>query len=421
MKAASVRAARSHISSVHLAPCTPRTPIFLARLEEHGVGHDLNQLVHALALALSHRRQLVWLPPLSREQLPVTQPWHWLLDGTPLSALVELSSCHAQFLEPTHRERFSLVSRNSTPAAAALDLGLVQPNGQRAKGFPELETAVVQKFDYHRGRLDYIYHRIVPLRWQRLGLLWWFQVLTPFLVRVRPPLSQRLLRQPVICLPPSLTSVGSSTRWRVGLAAGQSLNCDEHPARCLSSPVFNSSGAVVSFDAGLHLRVGDACLGKTRLWSRRCITSLAEAVKILTENGVSGGLLFVSTDSESVIAQAASGAARPFEVCYVNSSRELYSSGVKSVILEEAARAHGQSLLDDALADAMLLAHSTTLAGTMQSSFSRLAMQLRSQPRATSYVSLDGREWCSQSSCRGYNRSSTSLRAERFRDQSGVG
>ena len=60
-------------------------------------------------------------------------------------------------------------------------------------------------------------------------------------------------------------------------------------------------------------------------------------------------------------------------------------------------------LLLEALLDTFMLSRSSVLVGSMMSNFPRLALQLRVQAPIGDrkrYLALDGREWCTRTSCR---------------------
>ena len=106
--------------------------------------------------------------------------------------------------------------------------------------------------------------------------------------------------------------------------------------------------------------------------------------------------MFLATDSEAIIAQAEAGAAAPYEVHYLNLSRSQYNTPLPN---ELRATNRTQDLVD-MLLELVLLSHAAVLGGTMQSNVPRLALQLRVQPPGSLFVGLDGREWCTRSSCR---------------------
>ena len=59
------------------------------------------------------------------------------------------------------------------------------------------------------------------------------------------------------------------------------------------------------------------------------------------------------------------------------------------------------TVLVEALMELLLLSRSRVIAGQMLGNMPRLALQLRVRPPGISwYVSLDGNEWCTTSSCK---------------------
>jgi len=407
LHAALVAAATAHIDSVHRAECTPTTPLMFARMDCHGVGEDINQVVRMLAVALSQRRQLVLLPPTPHtarveckvpDSLPLSavQPWHWLSgQSLPLESVFVLSACQTELLrrQPMVMERLAQSSAgNLTLTAVSLGAASLAAVGRESSSLWRSHLAV---------------SRHVPRLFQRQGLLWWFQVLTTYLVRIRGPLARMLqahpAMQPFVNLPGTTAPVamaggdGHDVRW-----LGWAVKCGARFCDGLG-PGWAPSAR---FDAGLHLRVGDSCRSGPLRYSqqvRRCDVNLSLAIQRFAEAGVHNGTLFVASDAQDVIDQVEAGAARPFNASYlrINRSRFDTSAGTEKLVLA----ASRLSSLIEALMDVLLLARSTLLAGKMMSNFPRVALQLRVQMparrhNARAYVALDDRPWCTRTSCR---------------------
>ena len=121
------------------------------------------------------------------------------------------------------------------------------------------------------------------------------------------------------------------------------------------------------------------------------------------------GRLFIASDSHEAVGTAvALGPSYGFEVAHLPIDRSHFS-GVdehnRTLGTEQAKRSRSRDLavLVESLLDVLLLSRSTVLVGSMMSNFPRMALQLRVQaPMAGEerYLALDGRTWCTRSSCR---------------------
>lgn len=396
--------ATAYIDTVHHATCKPDTPIMIARMDCHGVGEDLNQAVRMLAVAVSQGRQLVLLPPApqtARQEckvpasipLSARQPWHWLAgQAIELDSIFVLSSCHKHLLK-TMPEVMEAMARSSTGNAT---------NTASSLGASALAASSRESLSLWRSHLAISRH--VPRVFQRQGLLWWFQVLTTYLVRIRAPLSKLLEAHPamqpflapkVLASPTSTADPASDLRWM-----GWNVRC----ASRLCDGIGPGWAPHARFTAGVHLRLGDACRSgpsKYSLQIRRCDLNLSVAIKRLRAAGVRNGTLFIASDSTQVIDQVAAGEARPFVGAFLKINRTRFETSAGTERMELAA-ARLNSLLE-ALMDMTLLARSSVLAGKMMSNFPRVALQLRVQMpvrRQPAYISLDDRPWCTRTSCR---------------------
>ena len=404
MHTALVAAATAHLDDVHRAKCTVETPLLFARMDCHGVGEDLNQAVRMFAVAVSQRRQLVLLPPAPEEvhsprncALPRTiepsamQPWHWLVgQQIPLGAILSPSSCQTDLLARMPKVMEALAQ---TPTGNLTQTALRM--GARSLAAVSREAASLW-----RSHISVSRH--VPRVFQRQGLLWWFQLLTTYLVRIRPPLSDMIASHPAM-VPFHSASLKTEfdaledLRW-----AGWSVKCGKR---------FCDGGGPgwrpnAKFDVGAHIRLGDSCRQKglsTHYYThvRRCDLNLSVVLSKIREAGVHTGTLFVASDSQQVIDEVARGGALPFRASYLMINRSRFDTARPTETITLAA-ARLSSLLE-ALMDMVLLARSSLIAGKMMSNFPRVAVQMRMQvPRrqAGAYVSLDDRPWCSRTSCR---------------------
>lgn len=442
-----VAAAVAHVDSLHRARCTDVTPVLFVRLDCHGVGGDLNSAVRGLAAAVDERRQMVLLPPepskRSSQHLPaglnltVREPWHWLAgQGLPLETVFVKSACHRR-LERRMPEVLEAIAQSDE---------LAQRTAQRL-GQHRLANAS-KDFGQHMGTISAgnwrkgMRLRMVPPPFQRQGLLWWFQVLTSYLVRVRGELRERLqahraarqlqrgrrasatsstAARPVgfalcgsrgagwpSCACPVQEAAGAAAAARRGLRARGKAAGEKRTAYC--DGIGPGWAPDVSFDAGLHIRGGDACgAQQPQIYRARrgCGVSnnLSAALELLRGRGVRRGELFVATDSASVVAELERGAAAPFAVTLLNISRAHYASTTPTEMRH--GRAARLRVLLEALLDVLLLSRAEVIVGPMMSNFARVAVQLRVQPPMADaaggpprYVPLDGRPWCTRTSCK---------------------
>ena len=173
----------------------------------------------------------------------------------------------------------------------------------------------------------------------------------------------------------------------------------------------------VRFDAGVHVRLGDACRSGPTHYSlhvRRCDMNLSVALRRLQDAGVRNGTLFVASDSQRVIDEIESGGAQPFNTSYLRISRTRFETAAGTERLQLMSTRLNSMV--EALMDMLLLSRSSVLVGKMMSNFPRVALQLRVQmPRSmprrrganqntrssqAAYVALDDRPWCTRTSCR---------------------
>ena len=405
-----VAVATAYIDEVHHAQCTLQTPIMYARMDCHGVGEDLNQAVRMLAVALSQRRQLVLLPPAPQTarhqcQVPISipldakQPWHWLAgQSLPLESIFVLSACHKMLLQemPDVIEAMAQSASGNVTRTA------------RALGFTALGVAGRESGTLWRSHIAISKH--VPKVFQRQGLLWWFQVLTTYLVRIRGPLAQLIEAHPAMqpFLKPNRPPPGGNGGSGDPASGLRWLGWNPHTT-CAAARFCDGVGTgwapSVWFDAAVHIRQGDACHGASAgsgkyASLRKCDLSLSAAIERLRAAGVHNGSLFFASDSRHLIDQLEAGGARPFVGTYLRINRTRFETGAGTQHIE--LRTARLSSLVEALMDMVLLARSSVLAGKMMSNFPRLALQLRVRmPSAKpAYVSLDGRPWCTRTSCR---------------------
>ena len=432
-----VDAAASYVESLHRTRCTENTPLLFVRLDCHGVGGDLLSAVRGLAAAVDERRQMVLLPPTpSRrrsEKLPAwvnltaREPWHWLVGhGLSLDTVFVKSACQKR-LERRMPEVLEAMAQSEELAHLTA----------RRLGHDRLANAS-KDFGQHAGALGSsswrkgVRLRIVPSQFRRQGILWWYQVLTSYVVRIRGALRDKLVHHQAMAelkreydtaAPSTVVSadarpVGFATCGSRG-AAWPSCAC---PTQEASEWHRRPRGAVaterrfcdgigpgwlpeVSFDASIHIRAGDACgahQGKSYRKMRGCgvIDNITAALDLLRASGLRHGRLFIATDSERVVRHLAKGPASAFQVTMLKFSRAHYSSTTPTEV-RTGKEARLQVLLE-ALLDVLLLSRAETIVGPMMSNFARVALQLRVQPPTAKprYVALDGRPWCSRTSCK---------------------
>ncbi|KAL1528107.1 hypothetical protein AB1Y20_009472 [Prymnesium parvum] len=371
-----VRAAHAWIDSRHSAVCDEATPKFFANFAAMGIGNDINQAVRSLAIALSRGRQLVLLPPshVHRSRLgadvsrrfDAMHPWHWLPDE-PLSALFRPSGCQTFMSSATQKAVLDVIAFANASAPSTL---------QQLGMWKLANSSVSQSQTSWRIGLSYLY---IPLSFRSLGMLWWFQALTTYFVRIGVPFKQRIMRHPATKeLLQQLRTPGQREAELPRRDSHASI-CVEYSGlpRCYGTDLL----ADIHFDVGLHMRLGDACRPEFRQTiskSRACIRNLSHAVHRINEaRGLrGGGTLFLATDSAEIIAQASQGLASPYQVFYLNLRRDHYDS----VLPNELRVTDRQQDLVDMLIELLMLARSALVVGTMQSNVARLALQFRMHP-----------------------------------------
>ena len=432
-----VHAAASYIESLHRARCTENTPLLFVRLDCHGVGGDLLSAVRGFAAAVDERRQMVLLPPTpSRrrsEKLPAwlnltaREPWHWLVGhGFSLDTVFVKSACQKR-LEKRAPEVLEAIAQSEELAHLTA----------RRLGYERLANAS-KDFGQHAGAIGSsswrkgVRLRIVPSQFRRQGILWWYQVLTSYVVRIRGALRDKLEQHPAMAEltreyhTASASAVASTAARPMGFAVCGSRGAAWPSCACPNQEALEGHrrprGATatqrrfcdgigpgwfpeVRFDASIHIRAGDACgahQGASYRKSRACgvIDNISAALDLLRASGLRHGRLFVATDSDRVVRHLAEGPALAFQVTMLKFSRAHYSSTTPTEV-RTGKEARLQVLLE-ALLDSLLLSRAETIVGPMMSNFARVALQLRVQPPMAKprYVALDGRPWCSRTSCK---------------------
>lgn len=224
--------------------------------------------------------------------------------------------------------------------------------------------------------------RDMPMRFRPNGVLWWYQVLTTFFVRVRGPLAHRL-------------ETHEAMRPFLGPTAPVSMR---FPTR-KGSPA-GSWLPSASFDYAMHIRMGDACGAKAdhEHVLRKCVTSLPETLAKLNLTG--GASLYVASDSQKAIEDVVA-AAPSLTVHWLKIDRAKYNT---SRGVEESLDRRDSSALEEALMELLLISRSRTILGSMTGNMPRLAVQLRVMPPGTDppYISLDNNDWCTCTSCKPY-------------------
>ena len=163
-----------------------------------------------------------------------------------------------------------------------------------------------------------------------------------------------------------------------------------------------------AFDAALHVRMGDACgprAKKNQGIVRKCVLSLHAGLAPLLAHGIvpAGGHVFLATDSPKIVAEAAAASASlPFTVHYFAFNRDKYDT--EAWIELASAKDHTQlHILEETMLDILMLSRARYIAGSMYGNVPRVALQLRpTQPgdkNRLSYVTTDGRDWCTLPTC----------------------
>ena len=336
----------------------------------------------------------------------------------PTNALLVTSSCQ-EYLS-TNRPDLMEALANATEVDTGATL-------RRLGEFALFNTTLSYRNNWRVG-MDRGY---IPLPFRHQGLLWWFQVLNTYLVRVSSasPGQRSLWR--------SLTRHAGIGKLEMFLQARRKM--DIRPPPTVALPIGRARcgrggrrpcdriGAgwlpEVWFDVGLHIRMGDACgstAPKRGQKARRCSARpLQDAFELMSAHQLRG-LVFLATDSAEIAHSAkAIGAEHGFSVltlpidrkqheglCLSKGSGDLNDAPMCGTEYVARTRARDLAMLTDTLLDALLLSRSTVLVGSMMSNFPRLALQLRVQMpvgepvQVHRYIPLDGRKWCTRSSCR---------------------
>jgi len=400
-----------------MSPCVlGKTPLVMHRLTVLGIANDINYVVKAFAIANRNQGgQLLLLPPAhapshgrsagnNRKSLVVGRSiedaWHWLdgLPGATLGSIFTPSACQLRLQQPDQIGRLRALdaaARNgSSFSGAAQALGL---------GVHAFDTASAVRA-ISRG----LTMSEMPAPFRKHGLLWWFQVLATYLLRVRGPLAKQMQRHPAFQALLSRLNVGgdaSTTVQHQWLASSQAAL-----QSVVRHSTLNELGWYPSatFDAALHVRMGDACGPRARRNQgivRKCVPTLRAGLEPLLAHGVipRGGRLFLATDSQSIVDEAAAVAASlPFEVHYLNISRQKYDNEAWIELASAKERTRG-AILEETILDLLLLSRARYIAGSMYGNMPRLALQLRPTTpgdlRRLAWVTTDGRDWCTKPTC----------------------
>ena len=396
------------------------TPLVVQRLTVLGVANDINYVVRGLAIAMRDkvRGQLLLLPPIhtpegrnakwsgDRTSLvtgrSIDRAWHWLdgLPGASHRSVFWPSACQ-ELLEDTERERllaFDMLARNSSISVAAARVGL---------GSSVIDAAMSTRMLARGMPLSDI-----PVSYRDHGVLWWWQVLTTYTVRVRGLLAQRVRSHP------ALLALVDSCASRRDSATTRTQSRWLHLGRqALSRATRRTSSDLgwapsLAFDAGLHVRMGDACGPRARrhqMEVRKCVPTLREGLAPLLAQDVvpRGGRLFLATDSPQIVEEArAMAASLPFEVHFLAFNRSKYDTEAWIELASAAARSQIQ-ILEETVLDLLLLSRARYIAGSMYGNVPRLALQLRptapGDRRRLAYITTDGRDWCSKPTCMSNN------------------
>ena len=437
-------AAEAYIHLRQTYTCTNETKLLFARFDTHGIGNDINLAVRALATAMIQERQVIFLPPTQQErketqwlqdmQLDAERPWHWLAGaGMPLSSLIVESACQKAFAADGRGLLRLLADANETdPTSKLVKMGLTGM-AKRSRCWKP-----IWRVGLHSG--------VIPAPFRSQGLLWWFQALTNYLIRIRAPLSFAIDRHPAMraflrpggpaelgCPPMANVNKTGPARRTVAktVLAGQiapaAIRDPCHRAPPETGDAFGRLWCKkrwcdyigpgwhppVWFDVGLHLRLGDVCgrhaptRGKK---ARRCSDQpTQEAFELMRAHGLRGRVFMASDSHEAVETAVALGPSYGFNV----SSLSFNRANIEGVDLEHnrsvgtegvrRTRTRDMSVLVETLMDVLLLSRSTVLVGSMMSNFPRMALQLRQQAplhHQERYLALDGRTWCTRTSCR---------------------
>ena len=413
-----LQSAYSFLEDAHKAPCIlGKTPLVVQRMTVLGIANDINYVVRAMALSMrkQHGGQLILLPPArapshgrvasnNRQSIAsgrtLENAWHWLdgLPGASLSSIFTPSACQLRLQEQDEIGRLralDLASRNSSLAKAAQSLGLGSDVFDATNG-------AVRALG--RGMLL----QDMPAQFRQHGMLWWWQVLTTYTVRVRGPIAERLQRHPsMLALSNRISKELSAESTTQGDWLSSTRAALAKAARGSSAKDFGYLPNV-AFDAALHVRMGDACGPKAKRNQeivRKCVLTLRAGLAPLLAHGVvpRGGRVFLATDSQSIVEQAkAAAASLPFSVYFLDIDRAKYDTEAW-IELASAKSRSTLTILDETLLDLLFLSRSRYIAGSMYGNVPRLALQLRvtapGDPRRLAYVTTDGRDWCTMPTC----------------------
>ena len=354
--------AYQYLARTQAAACKGKRTIAFARLSTFGVANDLNSAVKALHIANARLSQLVFLPPagadistLSLASRPdVSHPWHWLPDQ-PLSDVLNLSACHRHLLEHNRSWLERVAAEGLTPRL------------QSALPF----VTRLLNFNWRQG----VYLRQVPVKFRAQGVLWWWSILSTYLVRPAGQLASRLEHSPAL--------KGLPLPWRLDMSQ-LALN-------------FRSGIDAALFDVGLHVRMGDAC-GANAIpqASRLCVRTLREALQRVELR--SNSTVFLATDSDAIMESVADVRREwpALRIYHLSLTRAKYDSQTR---IERRVHSDRAQILSEALLDMAFLSLSRRIVGAMIGNLPRLALQLRVR-RTYNYTALDSRAWCTRTACK---------------------
>ena len=354
--------AYQYLARTQVAACKGKRTIAFARLSTFGVANDLNSAIKALHIANARLSQLVFLPPDGADLLRlnlasrsnVSRPWHWLPDQ-PLSDVLTLSACHRHLLEHNRSWLERVAAEGLTPRL------------QSALPF----VTRMLNFNWRQGA----YLRQVPVKFRTQGMLWWWSVLSTYLVRPAGQLASRLEHSPAL--------KGLPLPWRLDMSA-LALN-------------FRSGTDTALFDVGLHVRMGDAC-GANAIpqASRLCIRTLREALQRVELRPNS--TVFLATDSDAIVKSVADIRREwpALQIYHLSLTRAKYDSQTR---IERRVYTDRAQILSEALLDMAFLSLSRRIVGAMIGNLPRLALQLRVR-RTYNYTALDSRAWCTRTACK---------------------
>ncbi len=409
--------AYAQLESAHRSPCVPgTTPLIVHRMTVLGIANDLNYAVRAFALSnrRQSRGQLLLLPPArapsygrvqtnNRQRLvqgrDVDNAWHWFdgLPGAKLSDILAPSSCQELLQQDGRLRALDAATRNSTTAEAARALGL---------GDSLYDTA-----NFVKAQAKGVTLADVPDAFRDYGMLWWWQAVCTYLVRVRGPLAARLQAHPAMVDLQSQLAAAKSASVATTIAQSDWLGAARAALqRATHDATPGSLGWLppVAFDAALHVRMGDACGPKAKPNQdlvRKCVRTLKAALAPLLAFGVvpPGGRLFLATDSQHIVAEAAAAAPTlPFNIYHLNINRAKYDTSAWIELASAESRSES-TILEETMLDLLLISRARYIAGSMYGNVPRLALQLRpttpGDRRRLPYVTTDGRDWCTAVTC----------------------